>query len=89
MAAGCLLPLTSDRSLSTELGTRHRAAIGISELADAVVIVVSEETGAISYAYGGHIYRHIDGAALRNILMGFLDKPQPGLANLLKWGGTK
>ena len=58
MAAGCLLPLTSDRSLSTELGTRHRAAIGISELADAVVVVVSEETGSISYTYGGHIYRH-------------------------------
>lgn len=85
MAAGCLLPLTSDRSLSTELGTRHRAAIGISELADAVVIVVSEETGAISYTYGGHIYRHLDGKALRNILTTFLNKAPQGLANIFKW----
>lgn len=85
MAAGCLLPLTADRSLSTELGTRHRAAIGISELADAVVVVVSEETGAISYTYGGHIYRHLDGNALRNILKTFLNKTPQGLANIFKW----
>lgn len=85
MAAGCLLPLTSDRSLSTELGTRHRAAIGISEIADAVVIVVSEETGSISYTYGGHIYRHLDSNSLRNVLKSFLDKPPQGLANILKW----
>lgn len=55
MAAACLLPLTQQRSLSTELGTRHRAAIGLSEQGDAVILVVSEETGIISYAYGGHI----------------------------------
>ena len=85
MAAGCLLPLTSDRSLSTELGTRHRAAIGISELADAVVVVVSEETGSISYTYGGHIYRHLDGNALRNVLKTFLNRTPQGLANIFKW----
>lgn len=89
MAAGCLLPLTSDRSLSTELGTRHRAAIGISELADAVVVVVSEETGSISYTYGGHIYRHLDGTALRNVLMTFLKRQPQGLANILKWRPMK
>lgn len=89
MAAGCLLPLTSDRSLSTELGTRHRAAIGISELADAVVVVVSEETGAVSYTYGGHIYRHLDGQALRNTLNAFLKQPSQGLANLFKWRPMK
>lgn len=89
MAAGCLLPLTSDRSLSTELGTRHRAAIGISELADAVVVVVSEETGAVSYTYGGHIYRHLDGQALRNTLNAFLKQPTQGLANLFKWRPMK
>lgn len=72
MAAGCLLPLTRDRSLSSELGTRHRAAIGISEMADCVVVVVSEETGTISYTYGGHIYRHIDGETLRNRLKSFM-----------------
>ena len=85
MAAGCLLPLTSDRSLSTELGTRHRAAIGISELADAVVVVVSEETGSISYTYGGHIYRRLDGNALRNVLKTFLNRTPQGLANIFKW----
>ena len=89
MAAGCLLPLTSDRSLSTELGTRHRAAIGISELADAVVVVVSEETGSISYTYGGHIYRHLGGTALRNVLMTFLKRQPQGLANILKWRPMK
>lgn len=89
MAAGCLLPLTRDRSLSTELGTRHRAAIGISELADAVVVVVSEETGAVSYTYGGHIYRHLDGQALRNTLNAFLKQPSQGLANLFKWRPMK
>lgn len=89
MAAGCLLPLTSDRSLSTELGTRHRAAIGISELADAVVVIVSEETGAVSYTYGGHIYRHLDGQALRNTLNAFLKQPTQGLANLFKWRPMK
>ena len=85
MAAGCLLPLTADRSLSTELGTRHRAAIGISELTDAVIIVVSEETGSISYTYGGHIYRHLDSNALRNVLKTFLNKTPQGIANIFKW----
>lgn len=89
MAAACLLPLTSDRSLSTELGTRHRAAIGLSELTDAVVVVVSEETGAISYTYGGHIYRHLDSTALRNVLKTFLSKTPQGLANIFKWRPTK
>ena len=89
MAAGCLLPLTSDRSLSTELGTRHRAAIGISELADAVVVVVSEETGNVSYTYGGHIYRHLDSASLRNVLATFLTRPAQGLANIFKWRPSK
>jgi len=89
MAAGCLLPLTSDRSLATELGTRHRAAIGISELADAVVVVVSEETGSVSYTYGGHIYRHLDSTALRNVLMTFLNRPSKGLANIFKWRPSK
>ena len=89
MAAGCLLPLTSDRSLSTELGTRHRAAIGISELADAVIVVVSEETGAISYAYGGHIYRHLDSNGLRNVLQTFLGQEDLGLAGIFKWRPSK
>lgn len=91
MAAGCLLPLTRDRSLSSELGTRHRAGIGMSEQADCVVVIVSEETGTISYAYGGHIYRHLEEDGLRNILRNFLiqDKAK-GMGNVLqKWSPLK
>lgn len=76
MAAGCLLPLTQNRSLSTELGTRHRAAIGLSEQADAVVLVVSEETGKISYTYGGHIYRELPEQQMRDSLRAFLLQPK-------------
>ena len=61
IAAGCLLPLTENRSLSTELGTRHRAAIGLSEQCDALIVVVSEETGTISIAENGRLHRHLDG----------------------------
>ncbi len=93
MAAGCLLPLTKDRSLSSELGTRHRAAIGMSEMADCVVVVVSEETGTVSYAYDGHIYRHMDGEALRNRLRSFLllEQSHAGTAMgmIRKWRGGK
>ena len=56
-AAGCILPLTKDENISPELGTRHRAAIGISEDSDAVVVIVSEETGVISVAVNGVITR--------------------------------
>lgn len=69
VASGCLLPLTDDRTLSTELGTRHRAAIGLSEQCDAIVVVVSEETGTISVAESGRIYRHLDSEQLRQYLM--------------------
>jgi diadenylate cyclase len=68
IAAGCFLPLTLDPHLSKELGTRHRAAIGITEETDAVGVIVSEETGIISAAIGGKITRNLDGTGLRSIL---------------------
>lgn len=68
VAAGCFLPLTLDPYLSKELGTRHRAAIGITEETDAAAIIVSEETGTISLAIGGEITRDLTGASLRTAL---------------------
>ena len=67
-AASCFLPLTQNPLLSRELGTRHRAAIGISEDSDAFAVVVSEETGSISFAVDGHITRHLDGPRLRILI---------------------
>jgi diadenylate cyclase len=67
-AAACFLPLTVNPRLSKELGTRHRAAIGVTEESDAVVIVVSEETGIISMVVGGKIERSLDGESLRKSL---------------------
>lgn len=68
-AAGCILPLTSKDDLSSELGTRHRAAIGMSETSDAIVAVVSEETGAISIAENGNLMRDVSDGVLREVLM--------------------
>jgi uncharacterized protein (TIGR00159 family) len=73
-AAACFLPLTLDPHLSKELGTRHRAAIGITEETDAVTIIVSEETGVISAVMGGKIFRHLDGIRLREILMNAIER---------------
>ncbi len=68
IAAGCFLPLSDDLSVSRELGTRHRAALGVSAVSDSVTIVVSEETGAISIARDGKLVRYIDSKALSNVL---------------------
>lgn len=67
-SAGCILPLTSNNELSKELGTRHRAAVGMSETSDAVVVVVSEETGVISVCVGGTITRNFNQMSLREKL---------------------
>lgn len=72
IAAGCFLPLSDSPYLSKQLGTRHRAALGISEISDAVVIVVSEETGAISVAEGGRLTRFLDERNLRELLQSLL-----------------
>lgn len=71
-AAGCILPLTKNTSVSAELGTRHRAALGISEESDAVVVVVSEETGQISVAVNGVLARRFTRDTLRDVLEGYL-----------------
>lgn len=69
LAAGCFLPLTDNQTLSKELGTRHRAAIGITERSDSIVVVVSEETGAISIAENGKLSRFLDLETLKSMLL--------------------
>lgn len=84
-AAACFLPLTKNQNLSKELGTRHRAALGISEQSDAMAIVVSEETGAISIAENGEIARHIDIKTLEQILLNMYKPRQEDESFLTKW----
>lgn len=74
--AGCLLPLTANNNLSRDLGTRHRAAIGLSEVTDAVIIVVSEETGKISIAMNGSLTRNLSNEALNKALKKLLNRSQ-------------
>lgn len=73
-AAGCVFPLSQRLELSRSLGTRHRAAIGLTEETDAVVVVVSEETGAISVAYNGRLSRGIDHERLQRIIGSILSR---------------
>lgn len=68
-AAACVLPLTSNRNINKKLGTRHRAAIGLSENSDAIIIVVSEETGIVSLAVNGRLTRNYDKDKLKSILL--------------------
>lgn len=82
-AAACFLPLTDSSTVSKELGTRHRAAIGISERSDSLSIVVSEETGAISIAENGVISRYLDSKTLRQILLDMY-KPKGNNQTFLK-----
>lgn len=68
LAAGCVLPLTTNNNLSPDLGTRHRAGVGVSEVSDAVVVIVSEETGSVSVAIGGMLKRHLKSDTLAALL---------------------
>jgi len=88
LAAGCILPLTQNEGLSTQLGTRHRAGIGMSENSDAVVVIVSEETGIISVASNGRIVRNYNTETLRErLLQELLDGDRPEKETLLKRAG--
>lgn len=81
-AAGCVFPLTQIDDLARDLGTRHRAAIGLTEETDTLVLVVSEETGIISIAYNGRLRRGFDGPRLRRVLASFLGRESGGLQRL-------
>ena len=94
LGAGCMLPLSKNVNLSRDLGMRHRAGIGMSENSDAVVVIVSEETGSISVAIGGMLKRHLQPETLENLLRNELlpqeepdgDKQRFVLARLLRTG---
>lgn len=91
LGAGCMLPLSKNVNLSRDLGMRHRAGIGMSENSDAVVVIVSEETGSISVAIGGMLKRHLKPETLNKLLRNELmpqedeveDKPRHSLIDLL------
>ena len=72
VAAKCILPVTQS-DVPKDYGTRHRSAIGMSEISDAVIVVVSEETGGISVAYGGDLRRNIDPLRLQQVLQRYLN----------------
>lgn len=74
--AACVLPLFNDANISRELGTRHRAAMGVSQASDSLTLVVSEETGVISYAENGKLVRYVDRIALTELLESIFSAPQ-------------
>lgn len=87
VSATCYLPLSDNLGLSKELGTRHRAGVGISEITDSLTIIVSEETGKISVAYEGELERNLDADSLRDRMHKILNNPIEEHKNLRIWKG--
>ena len=86
MAGACVLTLSESNAITRDLGTRHRAAIGVSETTDAIVFIVSEETGIISTARGGKLIRHLDAKAIKDILATmYHEHSNAKLENIKKW----
>ena len=86
-SATCYLPLSDNMRLSKELGTRHRAGVGISEVTDSLTIIVSEETGKISVAYGGDLERNVDAERLRARLSDLQNKSEEDSRKRIVWKG--
>ena len=87
ISATCYLPLSYNMALSKELGTRHRAGVGISEETDSMTIIVSEETGKISIAYEGKLERNLDGERLQDKLRSIQNKPEEEPKKRILWKG--
>ena len=87
VSATCYLPLSDNLGLSKELGTRHRAGVGISEITESLTIIVSEETGKISVAYEGELERNLDADSLRDRMHKILNNPVEEHKNLRIWKG--
>lgn len=87
VAATCYLPLSDNMGLSKELGTRHRAAVGMSEVSDALIIVVSEETGKVSIAQGGSLIRGVAEEELREQFKAIQNRKQTSRSFIAKWKG--
>jgi diadenylate cyclase len=85
MYAACIFPLTQRKDLAASLGTRHRAAIGLTEETDAVVVVVSEETGSLSHVYKGHLVRGVTAEELRAFLSSVLLAPAKTPKSFWRW----
>lgn len=89
VAATCYLPLSDNMQLSKELGTRHRAGVGISEVTDSITIIVSEETGKVSIASEGSLERSVDGETLKEYLYRFQKKKNSESKKIKLWKGRK
>jgi len=84
LAAACVMPLTSGETADRQMGLRHRAALGVTEVSDAVAVVISEETGTISVAHNGRMIQRLDTARLRHILAAFY-RPRGPSSGLWRW----